>query len=187
MFTCIVLGAVCAFMLLATTDVQQVIETSGRSGWFKIATAEEGGGDVGDGEGGVLQVYIWTHQGTPAVAYAENLSNASGDCFAHANTLNEQMTGNVPYDTAFDILYKVRVNTTQAYNSTGSKWELDWVRSNLTCASLSIGAETAMAEVEIVNNTNYMWVNYYLNNGGSGYTITHGQNVNMTFKLEAWM
>jgi hypothetical protein len=97
------------------------------------------------------------------------------------------MTGNVPYATTFDIIYKIRVNVTEAYNTTGSNWELAWVRANITCANLGIGADTAMSEIEIVNNTNFMWVNYYINNGGAGYTITHGQQVNITsFKLQAW-
>ena len=187
MLTCIVIGAVSGFMLFATTDVQQVIQTFGQRGWNTIASAEEGGGDVSAGEGGVLQVYIWKHSADPGTTYASNLSNMSGDCYAWANTLNEAMTGNVPYGTDFDIVYKIRVNATQAYNTTGSTWMLDWVRANITCADLGIAADTAMSEVEITNNTAYLWVNYYVNNGGAGYTITHGQQVNITsFKLQAW-
>lgn len=185
MVTCIVIGAVCAFMLLATTDVQQVIQTVGQRGWNTIASAEEGGGDVGAGEGGVLQVYVYPHSADPANDYDTNLSNATA--YAWANTLNEAMTGNVPYDTDFDLVYKIRVNVTECYNTTGTKWMLDWVRGNLTCADLGIAAATAMSEVHIVNNTAYMWVNYYLNNGGAGYQITHGQQVNMSFVLQCWM
>lgn len=187
MTSLIVIGAVCGFMLLATTDVEQVVTSIGQRGWNTIASAEEGGGLVGAAAGGVLQVYIWTHSADPGTDYAANLSNVSANCFAWANNLNTAMTGNVPYDTAFDVLYKVRVNDTQAYNTTGSVWMLDWVRANLTCANLGIGADTAMVEVEIVNNTDYLWINYYLNNGGAGYTITHGQQVNLSsFKLQAW-
>jgi len=187
MLTCIVIGAVCGIMLLGTTDLQQVISTVGQRGWNIIATAEEGGGDVGASEGGVLQVYIWKHSADPGTDYAANLSNASDNCYAWANTLNEAMTGNVPYNTAFDIVYKIRVNVTQAYNSTGSDWETSWVRCNITCANLGISADSAMVGVEISDDATFMWMNFYVNHANAGYTITHGQQVNITsFKLQAY-
>jgi hypothetical protein len=187
MLTCIVIGAVCGIMLLGTTDLQQVVSTVGQRGWNNIASAQEGGGTVGATEGGVLQVYIWKHAAVPGTTYASNLSNASADCYAWANTLDEAMTGNVPYDTTFDIVYKIRVNVSQAYNSTGSNWETAWVRCNITCANLAIGADSAMVGVEIVNNTDFMWMNFYVNKAAAGYTITHGQQVNITsFKLQAY-
>ena len=186
MMTLIVIGAVCGIMLLSTSDLTQVIQTVGQRGWNQIATAEEGGGTVGAAEGGVLQVYIYPHSADPGTDYAANLSNASA--YAWANTLNEAMTGNVPYGTTFDIVYKIRVNVSEAYNTTGSNWETSWVRCNITCADLSIGADTAMTGLEIADNVDFMWMNYYENNGGAGYTITHGQQVNITsFKLQCWM
>lgn len=188
MVTLVIIGAVCAMMLLATTDVQQVVTTLGQRGWNTIASAQEGGGLVGAAAGGVLQVYIWKHTGTPAAVYNANLSNASADCYAWANNLNVAMTGNVPYGTDFDIVYKIRVNVSEAYNTTGSVWMESWVRSNITCADLSIAADSPMTGIQIVNNTDFMWMNYYENNGGAGYTITHGQSVNITsYKLQCWM
>jgi hypothetical protein len=189
MVTLIVIGAVCGFMLLATTDLQQVISTVGQRGWNTVASAEEGGGTVGVAAGGVLQVYVYAHSADPAVDYATNLTNVTGAlCYAWANNLNAAMTGNVPYATTFDLVYKIRVNVSEAYNTTGSAWMTAWVRSNITCANLAIGADTAMVGVQIVNNTNFMWMNFYINNGGAGYTITHGQQVNITsYKLQCWM
>lgn len=186
MLSLIIIGAVCAMMLIATTDIEQIVTSEGKRGWFTIASAEEGGGLVTGDDPGVLQVYIWQHNATPAVDYAINLSNASAYCYAWANSLNEAMTGIVPYDTPFDVMYKIRVNDTTCYNTTGSCWMADWVRMNHTCAALGIGADTAMIGVEIANNTDFMWMNFYLNNSGTGYTITHGQNVNMTVKLQAY-
>jgi len=188
MLTCIVIGAVSALMLLSTSDIPQIISSYGARGWNTIASAQEGGGTVGAAAGGVLQVYIWKHTGTPAAVYNANLSNVSADCYAWANNLNAAMTGNVPYGTAFDIVYKIRVNVSEAYNTTGSRWMTAWVRSNITCANLAIGADTAMVGIQIINNTNFMWMNFYINNGGAGYTITHGQSVNITsYKMQCWM
>lgn len=189
MLTCIVIGAVCGFVLLSTTDVQQIVTSVGQRGWITTASAEEGGGSLGAAAGGVLQVYVYAHQGVPGTAYASNLTNVTGAlCYAWANNLNAAMTGNVPYATTFDIVYKIRVNVSEAYNTTGSVWMTDWVRSNITCANLGIGADTAMTGVKIGSNATWMWMNFYINNGGAGYTITHGQQVNITsYKLQCYM
>lgn len=186
MLSIMVLGFVCAFVLVANINPTEIITTMGAKGWRTIASAQEGGGSLGASAGGVLQVYVYPHSADPGTDYASNLSNASA--YAWANTLNSAMTGNVPYDTTFDIVYKIRVNVSEAYNSTGSSWETSWVRSNITCADLSIGADTAMTGVEIDSDDTWMWMNFYINNGGSGYTISHGEHVNITsYKLQCWM
>ena len=184
----IIVGAVCAMMLLATTDVEQVVTSIGQRGWNNIASAQEGGGSLGAAAGGVLQVYIYAHQAVPGTAYASNLTNVTGAlCYAQANNLNSAMTGNVPYGTTFDLVYKIRVNVSEAYNTTGSTWMTAWVRSLITCADLSIGADTAMVGVSIATDATWMWMNFYVNNANAGYTITHGQQVNTSYKLQCYM
>jgi len=189
MLTAICIGAVGALMLLSTSDIPEIMRTVGQRGWMTTASAQEGGGSLGAAAGGVLQVYVYAHQAVPATAYAANLTNVTGAlCYANANNLNAAMTGNVPYGTAFDIVYKIRVNVSEAYNTTGSTWMTAWVRSNITCANLGIGADTAMVGISITTTGTWMWMNFYINNGGAGYTITHGQQVNITsYKLQCYM
>lgn len=180
MFTFIIIGAVCGFLFLSTSDIPEVIQSFGARGWNTIASAQEGGGSLGAAAGGVLQVYVWKHAANPAATYNTNLSNASADCYAWANNLNAAMTGNVPFGTTFDLVYKIRVNVSECYNTTGSTWMTAWVRMNITCANLGIGALSAMTEVQITTTATWMWCNFYINNGGAGYTITHNQQVNIT-------
>jgi len=143
-----------------------------------------GDGDPGVGASGVLKIFIYPHQADPGTAYASNISSG---WYAHADYLNNSLTGEVPYDTAFDIVVKVRGNATHAYNTTSNTWMWDWIRSNLTCADLSISANTSMEEVNISYSGTYIWGHYYLNNGGAGYTISHGESVNVTYyKFEAY-
>lgn len=153
--------------------------------WRPVLGAD---GDPGAGKSGMLEIFIYPHAANPAATYAANLSSANA--YAARNTWNGSLTGDVPYaPTTFDIVIKVRWNKTHAYNasSTTTKWELGYVRANLTCAALSIGADTAMSEVNITSSATYIWVNYYANNGGAGYTVSHGQTVNVTsVKLQAY-
>lgn len=188
LLSCIVIGTVCGFVLLSTTDVQQIVASAGQRGWVTTASAQEGGVSLGSSNGGVLQVYIYKHQASPGIAYATNLSNVSAFCYAWANNLNVAMTGNVPYGLTFDIVYKVRVNVSEAFDTIGSVWMETWVRSNITCANLGITPDTPMVGVQISNNTDWMWMNFYINNVGSGYTITNGENVFIdAYELQCYM
>lgn len=174
MFTLIAVAFVTGLMINAsifnTVETQPVL----KPGWNTVAAD----GDPGAGASGMLEIFIYPHDADPAVTYASNLSSASA--YASRNTWNGTLTGDVPYDTAFDIVIKVRFNTTHAYNSTSSAWEIALVRANITCADLSIGALTAMSKAQITTTATYMWVNFYMNNGGAGYTRTHGVNTNVT-------
>jgi hypothetical protein len=181
MLTLIVIGAVCGLMLMVnmnpvTTTVMP------REEWKLLATGE---GNPGAGAGGVLEILVYPTSLDPGNDYDTNLSNATAFCYG--DNLNSALTGDCPYNTDFDLIVRCRANYTQAYNVTGSNWEISWLRANLTCADLSIGADTAMTIIEIANNTDYIWFNCYINNGGAGYQITHGQQVNVTsYKLQYW-
>lgn len=180
-----IIGIVCVSFMVANMNPQMLIETRGAKGWSTFALGE---GNPGAGAGGVLGIHVYIHQANPAVAYATNLTEVVGALtFAYGDNLNSALTGNVPYNEAFDLAIEGRANVSQAYNTTGAVWELSWCRTLITCANLGIGADTAMTLVEVANNTDYIWYISYINNGGAGYTITHGQSVNVTsLKLQAW-
>ena len=44
-------------------------------------------------------------------------------------------------------------------------------------AAQAITINEDMNEIEIANNSNYIWVNYWIDNNGSGYTIGRGETV----------
>jgi hypothetical protein len=169
--TAVAIGIIVAtYGIITTLTVEVVIQRQ----WKQITAADD---DPGAGNSGVLNIFIYPHSADPGTDYATNITEE--DAYAHGH-LNSTATGNVPYDTTFDIVVKVRFNDTVAYNTTGTTWEMDWVRGNITCADLSIGADSAMTEVQIATNDDYMWVHYYINNADSGYTISHGESVNIT-------
>lgn len=149
-----------------------------------------GDADPGAGASGVLVVYIYPYQADPGTAYASNLT--AGNAYEYNDGLNASCGSNVPYETAFDIVVKVRANTTHAYCSSNSTWVLEWVRANLTCSDLSITA-TTMEEQNISGTeaNDMIFVHYYLQDAdggaGTGFTIGHGQSVNVThFRFEAY-
>jgi len=178
----LLVGAVIGLVMIANMNPQEIISSIGQRGWSTVATAE---GNPGAGASGVLQIYIYPHQAVPATAYAANLSTATA--YGYADNLNTSCGTDVPFSTAFDIVVKCRFNVTHAYNVTAAAWVDAWVRANITCANLAIGAYTAMTWVQITNTTEYMWGNFYINNGGAGYQISHGQNINVTlFRVQAY-
>lgn len=136
-----------------------------------------GDADPGDNSG-FFYFMIYPHSGDPGTDYASNLSN--GTAYEFSDVGNTTCTNETPYSTTFDIVIKAGVTNEDGYytsNDTrndGYNWLL------LTCADLSIGADTNMTEVFIGNTTSYAWYHYYLNNADAGYTISEGDSFNVT-------
>jgi len=140
-----------------------------------------GDADPGSGNTGFMYFMVYPHQADPGTAYASNLSNASA--YEFSDSTDVELTGETPYSTTFDFVMKVRVNNSDGYNSSGASWEDGWVRANLTCDFdfASDISDLGMTEVVIATaGTTYRWYHYYVNNGGSGYTIVKGELFNCT-------
>lgn len=136
-----------------------------------------GDGNPGDNSG-LFYFMIYPHQADPATAYASNLSNASAYEFSDVG--NASCTGETPYNTAFDVILKVGVTDDDGKNTTTGFYDPSYVWLTITCADLSIGADTNMTEIHLGNTSTYGWWQYYMNNGGAGYTVTEGQDFNIT-------
>lgn len=161
-------------------QVQDVVFEHERSNQL-IALAD---GNPGAGVGGFFYWMVYPHQAVPGTAYTSNLSNATA--YEFSDTVNASLTGETPFDTTFDLVLKWGYNSSQDWNSTGTCWEDAWIWVTCTNADISIGADTNMTEIEIANTSaSYRWMHYYMNNGGSGYTITHGQSCNTT-SVKPW-
>lgn len=180
LFTLIVLGFVVS-MLVAPNTISPVTEFIVRQEpreWSALGADATPGGE----NSGVINVYIYPHQGDTSTY---NSALSEGTAYAHFDataTLNRALDGTVPYDTAFDIAVTVQYNYTVAYNTTSSSWDKDHVRALLTCADLSIGADTAMTKGDFfdINAGQDAKIIFYLQGAGSGYSVGHGQTVNAT-------
>ncbi len=159
-----------------------------RDKWINIGTEA----DPGAGVSGVKNYYIYPHQADTSV-YDSNLTEANA--YSHFDAtpgLNEPLEGYPPYDTAFDIVTFVQINYTNAYNSTGGFWDKNYTRWLITCSDLGISSDTVMSESKWISTSgnsegDVAYLHFYDNNGGSGYTITHGQEVNVTSnKFQYW-
>ena len=136
-------------------------------------------GDANPGDNsGLFYFMIYPHQAVPGTAYASNLTNASA--YEYSDVGNTSCTKETPYSLKFDIVVKVGItNEDGAYTSNGT-WNALYNWCLLTCADLSIGADTNMTEKLIGSTPTYAYYHYYLNNGGSGYSIIEGQTFNIT-------
>lgn len=172
----VLLAVFCAGIFLSTISLQDFVEDPlNVKRWHHLAMAEA---NPGAGASGVLRQLICANGVFP---YTANITvNAS--VYAAGQTNNTHINSTVPYGSggAHDIYWKVRFNTSHAYNSTSAAWELALVRGNITCAGHTL-SDQGMDEYEIANNTQYIWVAYVwdgtLGAGGTGLTITRGQNI----------
>jgi hypothetical protein len=167
----IAIGAVVTLMLMYSANVDNTIEDAIRR-WRPLADA-----DPGAGNSGVLNIFIYPHSADPGTDYATNITEGAAYAYGH---LNSTATGNVPYDTTFDIVVKVRYNATHAKCSSNATWMMGWVNATIRCPDLGINSNTTMSKINITAGVDFIWVHYYMNNGGAGYTISHGETVNAT-------
>jgi hypothetical protein len=133
------------------------------------------------GESGWIGIVLYKNDATPGVTYAGNYStlSASGDCLASFDT-DGWSTTTFETETSFDIIVCCRFNKTHLWdadhfddsrarvylNVSGATGASDWaVGSDFT--------DSLMTRVVSVNDSgnNYIWINFYLNNGGSGYQL----------------
>ena len=204
MLTVVVIGFVVGMIYLS--GIGNVIETQviEPRKWSPIVTgAIDGDMFPGVGESGVVGVFVNTHEADPYTAYETNLTNATGSVLAYGLLSSYgvgNLSGNVPYDTAFDIVVRVRWNRTHAYSTNNETWMLPWVNASLT-ASNDAGATTyfpisavGMGEVNVSGQTpaedlTYLYVQYYIQAkaavNGTGLQISHGDTVNCSY-FEAW-
>ena len=165
-------------MLYLSTIQEPIIEQAVHM--RRVPTLVTGDGNPGDGVTGFFYYAAYPHQADPGTAYASNLSNATAYEYSDTGD-NNACTGWTPYATTFDLVVKVGVNNSDGYNITAAAWDDTYMWMNLTCANLTIGADTDMTEIEIAaQGTVYRYMHYYLNNGGAGYTIDVGDKYNVT-------
>lgn len=164
----------------------EIIYVDDKPEWTPIT----GDGDPGGDTSGFMYGMNYPHSGTPATTYASNLSNATA--YEFSDSLDAEMTGETPYNTAYDKVFKYRVNDTVAYDTSNSSWRIDWVRAYLTVDFTSNAdfSDQAMEVVHIGNNTDFMWFHVYLQDSdggaGSGFTITHGETFKMYPLMEGY-
>ena len=137
--------------------------------------------DPGAGNSGILEIFYVNHSAGNDYA-SENTSatletwcDTSGLGYCNADDSDTELA----YDTAFDIVVRVRCNDDAKRDSTW--WDTD-VRVRMTSADLSIAGDTEMTRSITANNSDYtfLYLNFYLDGGGSGYTLTKGESNEIT-------
>lgn len=158
----------------------------------RIQVFPVGDASLGDGATKVQYIMHYKHFEDITGTYDTNLSNSSGDCYEFYDYLDNEMTGETPYSTAFDVVIKVAVNATHGWNATASEWQLALHNATMDgITGYGFTTDVAMVEVPIANDTGgttYTFVHYVLQdtNGGNGTGFTIGQGVNTNATFEFW-
>jgi len=148
---------------------------------FEGSLAEALEANPGTGKTGFLEIFWINHTTTPTVTYKQNISSIL------ENWCVVNMPGLTPYasidnfdvtisgSSSFDILARTRWNKTNAWDYNKAIFDVTAVRVNISTSGggITIPLTTSGTNIASRNNTgeNYLWVNTYWNNGGSGYYI----------------
>jgi len=191
----LVIGMVFGYMTIPR-PVLQVDEDTGE--WHivwegNLASAAEA--NPGTGASGFLSVYFHPHQATPHASYFENSSsNLESNCttnslgFANADDTEVDLA----HSTTFDVVVRARGNVSNC--QVGGTWFDTNLKVQWTSASLAVSADTELSLVggnaSATSNDSaftYMYMNFWDDNGGTGYTISQDQSLEITsIKLLAY-
>jgi len=142
-----------------------------------IVSATDGeSGSVSNGADAIVNIYIYPHQADTST-YNSGLSEGSAyEHFDNSFTNGEELEGETPYSTAFDIIIEMQYDKDHVYET---DWNTSRVWCYCNCSDLSISS-SLMSESSAFFDTDADdgRINFYLNNGGSGYTIDALEQIN---------
>lgn len=171
----ILAGVVFCTYLMLSMNVNDAVMVEHRV--FKPVLLDMVGGDASlpAGESGILEFVVVNHSTS---AFTVNITGAGYTIYANATVNDTHAGSNVPYSTAFDLVWKVRFNVTHAWNGTG--FDSTYTRGYLNCTGLSVSG-VQLTQQFIANDSTYIYYNFYIQDAdggaGTGFTITKGQNV----------
>lgn len=134
-----------------------------------------------NGEDGIVNIMIYPHQAVTSV-YDSGLDEANAyEHFDASFSDGEELEGETPHDQLVDIVIIYQWDYDHAYNQTTPAWDKDLVRCYMNESQLSIDTLT-LEEGDFYNidGTNDAYMNFYANNGGSGYDIGQMQQIDDT-------
>jgi len=171
----LLVGIITGIIWASAGPYPKLLQDEGKS-WHVLwegSFVEAAEADPGAGNSGILEVFIYPHDGDPGTTYAENNSaTLEAASYGWANADDSEI--DIPHSTEFDIVIRVRGNATHC------KRDTDWHHTDLKVeissdANLNpqISGLTEMTGVVSRNDSGdpYLWMNFYINNAGSGYTI----------------
>jgi len=188
-FLCLFAGFVTGMLILTNMNTVVEKDTAEKIPMKINKPVPLGDASLADGATKVMYIMHYKHQATPAVAYASNLSNASADCYEFYDYLNNELTGETPFGTAFDVAIKMAINVTHGYNTTSLAWENTLFNATLHgITGYGFTSDVDMVEIEI--GTSGTWAYYHMilqdADGGAGNGFTIGQNVKTNATYEFW-
>ena len=135
----------------------------------------------------VMYIMSYPHAADPWTTYATDLVN--GSAYEYYDYLDNELTGETPYGTAFDLVIGMAVNTTHGYDTIESAWNTSWFNASMheTTSNLNFTSDVALNEVEIGSDATWMYLNLYLQDAdgvnGSGFQLGNGETFNCTFEF----
>lgn len=153
----------------------------------RIQVLPVGDASLADGATKVMYVMHYPHQAVPGTAYASNLSN--GTAYEFYDYLDNEMTNETPFSTAFDVVVKMAVNVTHGYNVTSAAWESALFNATFHgITGYNSTTDIALTEVEIGNSSTWAYYHFYIQDadGGLGNGFQIGQGVITNYTYDFW-
>jgi hypothetical protein len=170
----LLVGVVCAVaFMMAFSNMQSTVyeEEEYTPTWHTIPWVGEY--DPGAGNSGILDLFFYEYCASPATNYSTNLT--AGDAKTYLYVDADDWNSEIRHTDAWDVVVRVRANKDHCYDS---EWNLSRMRMRMNSTSYSL-TDSALTAVQVDNNSasDYVYVQFYHQNAGSGFTISLDQTV----------
>lgn len=137
-------------------------------------------GSVTNGASEIVNVLIYPHQGVPATAYADNLSEDNAyEHFDSSFSNGEELEGETPHSTTFDIVLIMQYADEHAYDTDWNTSLVDaWCNESQLSISSQIMEHSDFYDLDAGSDAK---INFWLcdsdGGAGSGFTITQLEQI----------
>lgn len=150
-------------------------------GWVKLPIVLGADVDPGNGNDGVVNIYIYPLASKSDVdtGCSEGTAYEHGDADGWSD--GEELYDETPIGATYFVAIEVQFSN-KAYNTTSADWDKTLVKCVGTCATLSLSSEEAEEGSDFFDQdgTTDAKLTFYWDNSDAGWTMTTGLSVDFT-------
>jgi hypothetical protein len=159
-------------------NIDKAVTGNNDKQWRLLDVALAADADPGNGNDGIVNVYIYPLASKSDVntGCSEATAYEHGDADGFSD--GEELQDSTPVGSTYIIAIEVQFSD-KAYNTTSSDWDLDLVKAEITSSDLSLSSEVMEKGTDFFDQdgTSDAKLTFYVDNSDSGWTMTTGASI----------
>jgi len=159
-------------------NIDKTISGDSEKQWRLLDTVMAADADPGNGNDGIVNVYIYPLASVSDVDTGPSEATAYEHGDADGFSDGEELQDSTAVGNTYVIILEVQFSD-KAYNTTSSDWEPGLVKAEITSSDLSLSSEVMEESTDFydVDGTSDAKICFYVDNSDSGWTMTTGASI----------